>query len=73
MSEIDYKEKYLMMAKQYERDIEELIVAMEGAANMMRGMLFDPNISSAAKSALKIKAGEIDSLTEKYGEQVIYE
>lgn len=46
--------------------IEELLVTLEGAANMMRGMQFDPTISSDAKEALKIKMEEIDLVTAKH-------
>ncbi len=40
----------------------ELIEALEGAANMMRGMLMDPAIPQGAKDALQDKINEIEEL-----------
>ena len=49
-------------------DIEELLVTLEGAANMMRGMLFDDSIPRIAKHALRAKIKEIESIAEKHQE-----
>ena len=43
--------------------IEKLLVTLEGAANMMRGMQLDPSIPAGAKEALKVKMEEIDFIT----------
>jgi len=45
---------------------EELLKGLEGAANFMRGMSFDPALSSEVVKALSDKAREIDSLVEKH-------
>ncbi|MFC2994686.1 hypothetical protein ACFODO_05225 [Acinetobacter sichuanensis] len=47
-------------------DQEELLEALESAANFMRGMQFDPRLPVDMKSALIEKAVEIDDLVEKH-------
>lgn len=49
-----------------EEQIEEVLQALESAANFMRGMQFDPSLGSEQKSALARKVNEIDRITEKY-------
>ena len=46
--------------------IDKLVEALEGAANFMRGMQFDPSLGREQKEALASKAEEIDKLTEQY-------
>lgn len=45
---------------------DELLEAMQSAANFMRGMQFDPRIPSDTKQALIDRAEELDALVEKY-------
>lgn len=45
---------------------EELLQALESAANFMRGMSFDPALPSDRKSALTDKAMEIEAVIEMY-------
>lgn len=46
--------------------IEEILKELESAANFMRGMQFDDRIPADARQALISKAGEVDSVVEKY-------
>jgi len=46
--------------------IEELLEALEGTSNMMRGMLLDPSIGHEAKEALSDKMKELDELVDEY-------
>jgi len=50
-------------------DAEALCVALEGAANFMRGMALDPRLFRDGKEALLSKATEIDELTNQYVEE----
>ena len=45
---------------------EELLEAMEGVANFMRGMAFDTRIPSEAKEALHSQSEVLDKLVAKY-------
>jgi hypothetical protein len=49
----------------YEK-IEVLLEAIEGAANMMRGMQHDSAIPCGAKNALAVKMAELDKLVDEY-------
>ncbi len=46
--------------------IVELIGCLEGAENMMAGMLLDPTIPLGAKAALREKKEEIEETIEEY-------
>lgn len=48
---------------------EELLQALEGAANFMRGMSFDPSVPSEQKQALTGKAREIEAVVAKHLDQ----
>lgn len=45
---------------------DELLQALEGAANFMRGMTLDPAIPTEQKIALIHKTREIESVVEKH-------
>ncbi len=49
-----------------EEQKEEVLQALESAANFMRGMQFDPRVGQEQKQALGSKANEIDRIVEKY-------
>lgn len=46
--------------------IEELLIALEGAANFMRGTMFDQRIPIDVRQALTERAEKIDSICEKH-------
>lgn len=50
-------------------DAEALCVALEGAANFMRGMALDLRLFRDGKEALLSKASKIDELTNRYVEE----
>ena len=45
---------------------EELLLAIEGAANYLRGMSFDPRLVGDITSACIAKATELDAIVEKH-------
>ena len=45
---------------------ETLLVALEGAANFLRGMSFDPSLTGEIPSACMAKATEIDAVVERH-------
>ena len=49
-----------------EEKIEELGQGVEGSANLMRGMLFDPAIPESAKDAMRAKIAELEELIERH-------
>ena len=48
---------------------EELLQALDGAANFMRGMSFDPSVPSEQKQALTDKGKELLAIVEKHLDQ----
>ena len=49
-----------------ENQKEEVLQAIEGAANFMRGVSFDPSVPAHIKEALANKTSELESVVEKY-------
>lgn len=45
---------------------EELLQALESAANFLRGMCFDPRLTGDIRSACIAKATEIDEIVERH-------
>lgn len=50
-----------------EDSLEELLICVEGAANFMRGMLFDPAIPDPTKDAMRAKIKELEAVAEEHG------
>jgi hypothetical protein len=46
--------------------VDELVGALEGAANFMRGMQLDPALPQHVKEALSSKIEDIDKLTKQF-------
>ncbi len=44
---------------------EELLLAIESAANMLRGMTMDPAIPAHAKEAMRSKYAELEAIVER--------
>ena len=44
---------------------EELLSAIQGSANLMRGMLLDPTIPDHAKEALRSKIKELEDIIDE--------
>ena len=49
-----------------EEQKEEVLSALEGAANFLRGACFDQRIPKDTRAAMAEKAAEIDKVAEKY-------
>jgi len=46
--------------------VDELVEALEGAANFMRGMKLDPSLPQHVKEALDSKINDIDEIIAGY-------
>lgn len=50
--------------------MDDLLEALEGASNFMRGLAMDPNIQGEPKLALVNKAAEIDKIVTKFAPEI---